>query len=115
MSTSHDRYNAVNPAAILLQFREGHATNIPTLYRALGLEWPRPIPRRTPRASRTSPSDRIESIRRIIVAAAARPKIRQELRDCGVTESVIYPDLDGIGREIRQIWEDRRAAAEGNS
>ena len=55
------------------------------------------------------------TIRRIIVAAAARPKIRQELRDCGVTESVIYPDLDGIGREIKQTWEDRRAALEANT
>ena len=36
------------------------------------------------------------------------------LRDCGITESVIYPDLDGLGREIRQLWEDRRAAAEQN-
>ena len=41
-------------------------------------------------------------------------KIRRELRDCGVTESVIYPDLDGIGREITQIWEDRRASFQEN-
>ena len=30
------------------------------------------------------------------------------LRDCGVTESVIFPDLDGLGRETKQIWEDRK-------
>ena len=35
-------------------------------------------------------------------------KIRWELRDAGVTESVVYPDLDGLGRELRQIWESRR-------
>jgi hypothetical protein len=30
--------------------------------------------------------------------------MRIELRDCGVTESVIFPDLDGLGRKIKQIW-----------
>ena len=54
------------------------------------------------------------TIKLITIAAAARPKIRQELRDCGITESVIYPDLDGLGREMRQLWEDRRAAPEEN-
>jgi len=54
------------------------------------------------------------TIRLIAVASEARARIRQELRDCGVTESVIYPDLDGLGREIRQLWEDRRAAPEEN-
>ena len=54
------------------------------------------------------------TIRPIVIASGSRSKIRQELRDCGVTESVIYPDLDGLGREMRQLWEDRRAAAEEN-
>lgn len=27
-----------------------------------------------------------------------------ELKDCGITESVIFPDLDGLGREITQYW-----------
>lgn len=35
-------------------------------------------------------------------------KTRCELRDAGITESVIFPDLDGLGREIKQIWEDRK-------
>jgi hypothetical protein len=48
------------------------------------------------------------TIRVILIAKDARAKLRQELRDCGVTESVIYPDLDGLGREMRQLWEDRR-------
>ncbi len=55
------------------------------------------------------------TIKVIVIAAGSRSKIRQELRDCGVTESVIYPDLDGLGREMKQLWDDRRAAAEENS
>jgi hypothetical protein len=55
------------------------------------------------------------TIRAISIAAGSRSKMRQQLRDCGVTESVIYPDLDGLGREMRQLWEDRRSAAEENS
>jgi len=31
-------------------------------------------------------------------------KIRQELKDAGITESVVYPDLDGLGRELKQEW-----------
>jgi hypothetical protein len=33
--------------------------------------------------------------------------IRQELRDAGITESVVYPDFDGLGRELKQVWEMR--------
>ena len=55
------------------------------------------------------------TIKVITIAAEARSKIRQELRDCGVTESVIYPDLDGLGREMKQLWEDRRVASEENA
>ena len=44
----------------------------------------------------------------IIVPAGAINRIRQELRDAGVTESVVYPDLDGLGRELKQIWKARR-------
>lgn len=35
-------------------------------------------------------------------------RIRQELKDAGITESVIYPDLDGLGRELKQVWKTRR-------
>jgi hypothetical protein len=34
--------------------------------------------------------------------------IKQELRDAGITESVVFPDLDGLGRELRQVWSARR-------
>ena len=44
----------------------------------------------------------------ILVQNRARSEIRQQLRDCGITESVIYPDLDGVGRELKQIWSERR-------
>lgn len=33
--------------------------------------------------------------------------MRVELRDAGITESVIYPDLDGLGRELKQLWTER--------
>jgi FRG domain len=63
----------------------------------------------------TDPSWLSKSLRRphapiaeIVIAGYARDKIRLELRDTGVSESVIFPDLDGLGREIRQLWDDRR-------
>jgi hypothetical protein len=33
--------------------------------------------------------------------------LKRELRDAGITESVVYPDLDGLGRELKQVWESR--------
>lgn len=51
-------------------------------------------------------------IESISIEKSRRPAIRQELRDCGVTESVIYPDLNGLGREMKQLWEDRRSRIE---
>ena len=53
------------------------------------------------------------SIRLIEIAEDACEEIRHELRDTGVTESVIYPDLDGLGREIRQMWDYRRSEETG--
>lgn len=47
-------------------------------------------------------------IKRICIDGSCRRAIRQELRDSGVTESVIYPDLDGLGREMKQLWEERK-------
>ena len=35
-------------------------------------------------------------------------RVKQELRDAGITESVIFPDLDGLGRELNQQWKARR-------
>jgi hypothetical protein len=47
-------------------------------------------------------------IKRICIDSNRRRAIRRELRDSGVTESVIYPDLDGLGREMKQLWEERK-------
>lgn len=55
------------------------------------------------------------TIKLITIASGARAQLRQDLRDCGITESVIYPDLDGLGREMKQLWEDRRVAPEENA
>lgn len=43
----------------------------------------------------------------IIIEAASIRAMARELRDAGITESVIFPDLDGLGRELKQSWEDR--------
>jgi hypothetical protein len=48
------------------------------------------------------------SITRICIDGTARRSLRSELRDSGVTESVIYPDLDGVGREMKQRWEEQK-------
>ena len=47
-------------------------------------------------------------IKEIPIDGSFSYKIRLALRDSGVTESVIFPDLDGLGREMRQLWEDRK-------
>lgn len=46
------------------------------------------------------------SIKRIRIASENRKTLRQELSDAGITESVIFPDLDGLGRELRREWND---------
>lgn len=54
-------------------------------------------------------SDDAKWIATIKVDARHRLSIRQELRDSGITESVIFPDLDGVGRELRILWQDLRS------
>lgn len=54
---------------------------------------------------RKNPDARIEMI---TISPASVPSIKQELRDAGVTESVVFPDLDGLGRELKQKWNARR-------
>jgi hypothetical protein len=44
----------------------------------------------------------------ITIEATCIPSLKVELRESGVTESVIFPDLDGLGREMNQLWEDRK-------
>ncbi len=43
----------------------------------------------------------------ITVDADSVARMRIELRDAGITESVIFPDLDGLGRELKQLWAER--------
>jgi len=47
-------------------------------------------------------------VKTVAIQAESVPAIKIELRESGVTESVIFPDLDGLGREISQRWEDRK-------
>jgi FRG domain len=44
----------------------------------------------------------------IMISASAINGMKLDLRDAGMTESVIFPDLDGLGRETRQVFESRR-------
>lgn len=53
-------------------------------------------------------SNKDSHIFEIKIPANSIVSIKQELRDAGVTESVIFPDLDGLGRELKQVWESRR-------
>ena len=46
------------------------------------------------------------SIKRILIQRDQTAEIRKELRECGITESVIFPDLDGLGRELQQLWNE---------
>jgi hypothetical protein len=41
---------------------------------------------------------------RIFIHKRHFPAIKVQLRDAGMTESVIFPDLDGLGRELDQLW-----------
>jgi hypothetical protein len=47
------------------------------------------------------PRCRLKSIR---IGRAAVPAMRSDLRASGITESVIFPDLDGLGREMTDLW-----------
>ncbi len=53
-------------------------------------------------------AEKSDSVKVLTIAAASIPTIKHELRDAGITESVIFPDLDGLGRELMQTWEERR-------
>jgi hypothetical protein len=48
-------------------------------------------------------------IRKITIPGGCIRKMQTDIRDCGVTESVIFPDLDGMGREIKQLWQRFKA------
>lgn len=50
----------------------------------------------------------LKAKRRTRISSIAIPKtsiegLKRELRDAGITESVVFPDMDGLGRELRQV------------
>jgi hypothetical protein len=49
-------------------------------------------------------------LREVTVPKENMNDIRYELRDAGVTESIIFPDLDGLGREIEQRCQSRSSS-----
>jgi hypothetical protein len=52
--------------------------------------------------------ERGSKLESITIPKSAVNRIRRELKDAGITESVVFPDLDGLGRELKQVWEMRR-------
>jgi hypothetical protein len=52
--------------------------------------------------------EKADSLKLITIEPGSIFKIRIELRESGVAESVIFPDLDGLEREMNQLWEDRK-------
>jgi FRG domain len=44
----------------------------------------------------------------IRVSRKAAKRIRRELATAGISESTIYPDLEGLGRELTYWWKDRQ-------
>jgi len=53
--------------------------------------------------------DEHSRIRKLVIPGDCVTKIQTDIRDCGVTESVIFPDLDGMGRETKQRWQQFKA------
>lgn len=51
---------------------------------------------------------------RITIPRRNVAQIKIRLRDAGITESVIFPDLDGLGRELDQLWESLRRQSKFN-
>ncbi len=54
-------------------------------------------------------TSRDSRIRKIRIPGECIRRMQTDLRDCGITESVIFPDLDGMGREIKQLWQQFKA------
>ncbi len=48
---------------------------------------------------------------RISISKSGFAAMKTQLRDAGITESVIFPDLDGLGRELDQSWDILRRQA----
>jgi hypothetical protein len=53
-------------------------------------------------------SDRGARLSAIVIPEQAISTMKSQLRSAGITESVIFPDLDGLGRELNQLWLDKQ-------
>jgi len=47
----------------------------------------------------------VDSLIRITIHKSCIGKMRKSLLSHGITESVIYPDLDGLAMEIKRIYD----------
>lgn len=43
---------------------------------------------------------------KIVFDGSQKAQAHHDLRTAGITEGVVYPDLDGLGREIANLWKD---------
>jgi nitrogen regulatory protein PII len=42
---------------------------------------------------------------KIVIQGSKVNDIKRDLRVCGINESTIFPDLDGLGRSINARWD----------
>jgi hypothetical protein len=43
-------------------------------------------------------------LRKLVVARKAVKPIREDLETCGISYSTLFPDLAGLGRELKRLW-----------
>ena len=55
----------------------------------------------TPIEANTKISGADGCVRKIIIEAAFKKTVFTDLFGVGISDSVVYPDLDGLGRELR--------------
>jgi len=46
-------------------------------------------------------------LRKIVIARKAVQSIREDLETCGISYSTLFPDLAGLGRELKRLWSAR--------
>ncbi len=46
-------------------------------------------------------------LRKIVVARKAVKSIRKDLETCGISHSTLFPDLSGLGLELKRLWSAR--------
>src|SRR5262249_3613457 len=44
---------------------------------------------------------------KLVIAHNRFEEIEEELADCGITHSKIYPDLEALGKELDSFWKRR--------